>query len=309
MKSGNSRPIKRSLTLLVFSFMLVLSMACSFGKEAKTATPFPPADASASGDIAVPSKTPQQTQASLLCEDPPPTELGLGQTVDGRIEDPVWTRCFWVMVPEGLDSIAFELAGMSSDLNLAVGYGFLVTLQYHVGEFWRSAESGTADEVLVIEDPTPGPYFISVRIGGIAGLQEPSSFTLHIHTEPERNVPALGEGLPDPGVCAAPAQEIAIGSTIDSELDPSDRDPLPRRYFCVQVPEGLDGLVIELTGLEGYLDLLVRRVRPSEWVDVSRDPDTRTLVIENPESGAYYIDIVGAFPGAGSPFTLSVRRP
>jgi hypothetical protein len=71
----------------------------------------------------------------------------------------------------------------------------------------------------------------------------------------------------------------------------------------------MDSLRIELTGLEGDLDLLVRHAQPQQWFDVSRGGSERAVVIDNPEGGAYYIDVVGAYPGAGSPFTLSVQGP
>ena len=43
-------------------------------------------------------------------------------------------------------------------------------------------------------------------------------------------------------------------------------------------------------GLESDLDLFVRRAQPAEWTDRSRGAGTRTVVIENPGSGAYYKD-------------------
>jgi len=210
------------------------------------------------------------------------------------------------MIPEGLSNVSFELSVLSNDLNLAVGYGFLVTLQYHIGEFWRPGEIGAVDEVLIIEDPKPGPYFISV---GIGGSKKSSPFTLGVHAEPETVIPASGLGLPEPGVCAPPAIEVFLGSTIESEIVGKKQKPLPREYFCVQVPDGGESFIIELSGLESNLDVFVRYAIPGEWMDRSRGGTERSVFIDNPESGAYYIDIAGALPGAGSPFTLSIHSP
>ena len=249
---------------------------------------------------------PAAPQSSLLCENPPPTELGLGGMFEGTIDDPVWIQCFWVEIPEGLSSVTFELSDMSADLNISVGYGFLVTLLYNMGEFWRVAQSGTTDELLILENPEPGPYFIKV---GIAGPKEPSPFTVAVRTEPETVSLPTGAALPESGECAFPALEVGLNTSIESEIIPKDQDPLPHRYFCAQVPDGLSNVVINLTGLESDLDLFVRHSRPAEWLDRSRGEGERIVIIENPESGAYYIDVVGAYAGAGSSFTLSVSTP
>lgn len=249
---------------------------------------------------------PAAPQSSLLCENPPPTELGLGDMFEGAIEDPIWTQCFWVEIPDGLSSVTFELSDLSADLNLSVGYGFLATLQYNMGEFWRVGESGTTDELLNLENPEPGPYFIKV---GIAGPKEPSPFTLAVRTEPETVSLATGAALPRPGECAFPALEVALNTSIESEIIPKNQDPLPIRYFCVQVPDGLESVAIELSGLEGDLEIFVRHTRPAEWIDRSRGGTERIVVIDKPQSGAYYIDIAGAYTGAGSSFTLSVSTP
>lgn len=243
---------------------------------------------------------------SLVCEDPAPAGLTLGDAVEAQIDDPLWTRCFWVEIPQGLASATFELSGMNADLSLSVGFGFLVTLQYHVGEFWRSDGSGIVDEVLVLDEPTPGPYYIKV---GPAGSPEPSAFTLSVRTDPESTNSTIGHALPEPGICAPPAQLVNVGSEIASELPSSDRDVRPREYFCVQVTENMSSLTIRLTELEGDLDLSVRLSAPGEWVDVSRGGSERVVMIENPQPGAYFIDIAGAYPGAGSPFLLNVSSP
>lgn len=301
--NGNHFPAGKRNGILLFPLLIVAAMACQSASGGSTDGSLPPDNGSTPESSLPTTKPPQGPQTNLLCQDPLPVELGLGGTVEGMIGDSAWIRCFWIVIPEGLDRVVFELGGLSADLNLSVGYGFLVTLQYHIGEFWRPGESGTADEAVIIDDPAPGPYFMYV---GVAGPKEPSPFTLSVRAEPETDTAPLGDPLPSTDTCVAPATEVAVNSSTDSELPASNRDPLPRRYFCVQVPDGLDSLRIELTGLEDNLNLYVRRTQPAEWIDISRGGGERTVVIDQPAGGAYVIDIVGAYPGAGSPFTLLV---
>jgi hypothetical protein len=248
----------------------------------------------------------QTTGTALVCEEPPPAEIALGSTITSEIDDPIWTRCFWVEVPEGIDSITIELTDLAADLNLSAGFGFLVTLQYNMGEFWQSVEGGTAEEVVFIENPEPGPYYIKV---GIAGPREPTPFTLSALTAPAMTAPTTGAMLPSAETCAPPAMDIGLGTTITSEIVGREEAPEPRRYFCVQVPDGLSSITIELAELKADLDLFVRLSTPAMWTDRRRGIPERVVVIENPEPGPYYIDVAGAFVGAASPFTLHVRSP
>lgn len=294
------------ISILIFMMLLIATWACGNSPEVITDTPV------SSGETSEPTEEPATEIANenppkpVFCEIPPPTELGLGEIFDGKIEDPTWEKCFWVVIPEGLSKAEIKLGGLSDDLNLAVGYGFPITMQYHIGEFYRSAEKGTQDELVVLDNPAPGPYYIKV---GIAGPRNPSTYSLSIVTDPEMNRPATGQALPLPDTCAFPAIEVNIGSTIESEIIGSDQRPFPRQYFCVQVPDGTDSLIISLSGLEGDLDLTVRHTTPSEWADLSRGGSERKVIIENPEEGSYYIDVVSAYSNAGSKFTLGINNP
>jgi hypothetical protein len=241
-----------------------------------------------------------------VCEDPPPAEIALGSTTSSEVEDRTRTRCFWVEVPDGFTSLTFELTGLAADLNLYIGYGFLVTVQYNMGEFWQSVEDGTADEAVAIRNPEMGPYFVKV---GIAGLPEPSPFLLSVRTEPEMTAPVTGAALPSSAACAPPAAELTLGSEITSEIVGRDQPPEARRYFCVLVAGGLPSISIELTELTGDLDLFVRGTLPTIWTDRRRGGSERAVVIDNPEPGPYHIDVAGAYPGASSPFTLKVTAP
>jgi hypothetical protein len=284
---------------------VLLFASCGAADEAATTAIAPTeTQAAASAATTAPTQTPEPT---LVCEKPPPTELALGSTVTSDIDDAFPIRCFWVEVPENLNSMTIELTDLTADLNLALVYGFLVNLQYNTGEFWQSTENGTADEAVVIKNPQPGPYYIKV---GRAGSGESSPFTLTVRTEPAMTATTTGATLPSTETCAPPATEITLGAAATSEVIARDEPPLPRRYFCVQAAEGLSSMTIELTGLTGDLDLLVRlSTRPEVWVDRSRGSSERVVVIESPEPGPYYIEVAGAYPGASSAFTLNVRSP
>ncbi len=252
-----------------------------------------------------PTSTPQPSTSGLVCEDPPPVEIALGSTVASEIGEPVWTQCYWVQVPEGLTSLTLELSGLSADLSLFAGYAFMLPFQYHMGEFWQSIEADLADEAIVIENPKAGPYLVRV---GVAGLREPSSFTLGVRSEPETTASVSGAALPDPLTCSPPATNVEIGGTATGEIPQKDQSPLAHEYFCVQVPEGVGSLTIRLTDLTGSLDLGVRRSVPLEWADRSRSSELE-VVIDKPVPGAYYIDVFASFQGASSSFTLSVNSP
>lgn len=114
---------------------------------------------------------------ALVCEDPPPAEVAFGSTTDSDL--PGEARCFSVQVPEGLSSITFDLTGLTDSLNLFVGYDDIETLQYHIGEFWQSVEDGAADEIVVIENPKSGLYYVKVSP---ATFRNESPFTLSIGT-------------------------------------------------------------------------------------------------------------------------------
>jgi hypothetical protein len=247
-----------------------------------------------------------RTPSDLVCEDPPPTELALGSETEVEVGGAGGSRCFWVEVPGGLTELAFVLADMTADMSLYVGYGFLVSIQYHVGEFWQSVESGLTDEAVVIQDPPPGPYFIKVGPGGPSGV---GTSTFRVRSEPETTAPLTGALLPGGDVCSPPAAEVSLGEAITDEIVGRTGSPEARRYFCLQVPDGIGQLTIRLSGLTGDVDLFVRRTVPAEWIDRRRGAADRTVTIENPAAGAYFIDVAGAYPGASSPFTLTATAP
>jgi hypothetical protein len=287
--------------ILIPAVLMFLSLAAC-----GSSGPEPQAEATLEDPAAVELQEPTATSApasNLICENPPPQEIGIGMAVEAEIADPHWELCYWVEIPAGLSSVTFHLDGLSADLNLNVGYGYVEVLQYIFGEYWSSRESGTVPEVLVIENPTPGPYFIKV---GIAGPKEPSPFALSVTTEPETTGGVTGAALPSPDECGGPAQELALGEAVQDELTDRDGKVLSRQYYCVMLPDGLSRATFELSGLSGFLEIFVRHDQPAQWMDRGRQGETRTVTIEDPAPGPYYIDVAAAVAGTSSPYTLTV---
>lgn len=132
--------------------------------------------------------TAQDTPASVGECEAPTTEITLGSPVNSEIvnddQPPPEREFFCVFVPEGASSITFELTGMTSDLNLYIGYPDLETVQQGGFMFWFSEEQGVADEVLVIQPAfdefvEPGSYYIEVSAEDFHGS---SPFTLSVRT-------------------------------------------------------------------------------------------------------------------------------
>jgi len=292
--------VERLRQLVVLALTLALA-SCSSSSDDLGPTSTTVADQLANTTVARTTTT--AARQSLVCEDPPPVEVALGSSTDTSTDADV---CFYVgYVPPEVDSLTFRMTGLTADLDMLVGYGFLITLQYPgLGEYWTSKEPDAADETITIDDPGPGPFFLKVGPGkGPASSQ----FTLTVSTTPESDAPLTTVAIPDPDVCAAPATEMLIGDSLDSEVAGRAGVPAARRYFCVQVPDGVTSITVDLTGLSGDLDLFVRHANLAEiWTDRSRGSDTRTVTIDEPTPGAYFIDVASAYPNASSTFTVSV---
>ncbi len=103
-----------------------------------------------------------------VCENPPPTPISVGASVSSDV--PGFDQCFTVEVPAGATSLIIELTGMTAPLNLFVGYGDAGTVQFHTGDFWQSSEDGAADELVTIENPQAGIYYINVAVGTVRDM-------------------------------------------------------------------------------------------------------------------------------------------
>ena len=241
--------------------------------------------------------------SNLICENPPPEEIGVGTPIESEINDAHWELCYWVELPEGLSSATFLLDGLSANLDLTLGYGYVEVLQYAFGEYWRSGESETTPEAIVMENPAAGPYYIKV---GTAGPKDPSPFSLSVSTEPETTAGVTGAPLPGQDRCERPAQELQLGEAVQGELTDRGDGPHSRQYYCVELPDGLSSVTIDLTGLSGFLEIFVRHEVAAEWMDRGREGDARSVTIDNPAAGPYYIDVAAAVAGTSSPYTLTV---
>lgn len=237
----------------------------------------------------------------LVCTDPAPVEVGLGTPESLETTDAVPTTCAWVEVPEDLDSITFSVSDLDDDLDLVVGYGFVATVQYNTGEVWESRMPATGDESVTIVDPAPGPYFVKL---GPAATDAVSPFELTVVSEPAEVNPPTGDDLPDGSSCEGPAEQLAVGDSVDGEVIARTDDPLARSYFCVDTDSDF---TVDLTGLSGNLDVLVRTA-DGEVVgtDRTRGGDTRTVTVTGAGDGPFYVEVIAALAGASSPFTITV---
>jgi hypothetical protein len=300
-----ARPVVRVACALSAATLAVL--ACGLGNRAVEPTTSPKGTGPTEVPAAEPTSEPVATESVYrACQDPPIQEIGLGSETQSDIADPVWSRCYWVEVPDGLETLTFELTGLTDDLDLNVGYPYLVTMQYHTGEFWQSVESDTSDEMVVIEAPKAGTYLVRAQVHG---PKVPSPFTLRVHATPETTLPPAGQALHTEDTCGPPATELELGSTTEGELDGEGRQPLNRAYYCVQVPDGTASLTVELHDLTDRIDLFVHHEFEVDWYDRSFEGPDRSVVIENPEPGAYYIDVAAGYQNAASAFTLAVSSP
>jgi hypothetical protein len=298
---------RRSLWLAAGAALLMI-MGCSLGGRSAgpTSAPVGGEAPQAPADTAT-AKSQAQTVATGPCQDPPIQEVGMGSKTQSDVDAETWKRCYWVVAPEGLDTLTFHVTGLTDNLSLYVGFGFLYTMQYHFGEFWQSIEQSTADEDVTLEAPMGGPYFIIVQV---AGPKRSSPFVLSVSSSPTTTTEVTGNPLPSEDTCDVPATEVALGSNTHGQMDGQGKWPtLARTYYCVQVPEGLPSLKVELHDLTDPLDLFVHNKNTIDWMDRSFQGTDRSVTIDNPEPGAYYIDVGAGDANASSAFTLSVGGP
>ena len=121
------------------------------------------------------------------------------------------------------------------------------------------------------------------------------------------------------GPCDAPAVDAAIGANVSGTLEAAASYPDNATYYCVRVAEGTPRLTITLSGLSNDLDLYVGQgsIQSVQGVDLEAGEtyqwksnefgtvDER-VVIENPQAGIYYAEIV-SYEGKQSPYQFSVQ--
>lgn len=165
----------KRLSWAAFAMTLVLLASC--GGDSDTAA----SETTERETVTTEQQDPSQQQdtedtgavSTLPCDDPPPTEMAFETPIISQVEG--FDECFRLEVPAGVASFTIELTGLTSPLNLVVGYDDVETIQYFIGELWQSREDGTADEIVTIEDPKSGTYYVNVAVGG-SGNSSP--FTL-----------------------------------------------------------------------------------------------------------------------------------
>ena len=120
--------------------------------------------------------------------------------------------------------------------------------------------------------------------------------------------------------CEGSVDEIALGATVSSEIVASD-DP-PQKYFCVEIPTGVDNFAVSVTGLTANLDLFVgypdleTLQQGGIGLKLSTAPDTEdeeVTVDIDPDliwsPGSYYIEVSAPNSLDSSTFSLTVSTP
>ncbi len=120
--------------------------------------------------------------------------------------------------------------------------------------------------------------------------------------------------------CEGPVEIVDLGATVQGEVVAGEL-PLDSVYYCVEIPIGLDGFTVSLSGLTADLDLWVghpdlavvqegrlgtvfsdNNGTDNEAVTITIDPDRLF------KPGAYYIEVLAAGRDP-SPFSLTVTTP
>jgi len=180
---ADGRPLMSPRRRIYFSLVLLIALfssACTATGNVSDESPRATSSATAAPVEGEDGAT--SSGEGVICDDPPPAAVALASTVSGEIVDPPrpvdYARCFAVDVPSGVGELVFELTGLTDALNLAVGYGSVSAVQTPgVAPYWRSGESETNDEIITVEAPEAGTYYVVVSSGT---YRNESPFTLTI---------------------------------------------------------------------------------------------------------------------------------
>ena len=119
--------------------------------------------------------------------------------------------------------------------------------------------------------------------------------------------------------CDPPAEQIGLGQPVSSQLEPTGQPyPANATYYCVAFPGGIGRVTIDLTEIIADLDLYVGSgsIESVQGVDISQGDNyewksndfgtgDERVVINDPEPGVYYIEIV-SYEHLSSPFVLTI---
>jgi trypsin len=120
--------------------------------------------------------------------------------------------------------------------------------------------------------------------------------------------------LPSGIVCDSPAVAIGLGVAVQSQIQATDQPyPANATYYCVEVPAGTGGVTIDLTGMSADLDLYVGfgsiesvlGLDAWEWSSAAGGTADEQVVINQPDPGVYYIEVL-SYDRVFSAFTLLV---
>jgi len=122
-----------------------------------------------------------------------------------------------------------------------------------------------------------------------------------------------------PASCETPAQPVALGATVNTNIPAARSYPENARYFCFEAPAGVSSITITLSGMSADLDLFVgsngiqsvqgvdlQQGQTYEWMSNAQGTATDSVTINNPRAGVYYVEVV-SFMGEASPYTLAIR--
>jgi len=184
---------------------------------------------------------------------------GFPETVSGN-QDEILT--FYLDVPAGITSLEFITTGGSGDADIYVNFGEPFLTSADPTAECISVSDGDSEEYCVIEDPTPGLWYVEVY-----------GFT----------------AFADVGLIGIAATELANGEqrTISGAFDSI-------QWYYVEVPAGQDQLSVNTGGGTGDPDLFVGTDLFGNPDCVSAEASTvESCQIGSPVAGRWYLLIYG----------------
>jgi len=174
-----------------------------------------------------------------------------------------------IEVPSGASSLFIRTeGGTGGDADIFLSREAMATRDMHL----RSSESGANDELIYIENPEPGTWYLAVDAWEAF---EGVTLTTFVEATP------FGTPVLVPGVQATDIFGVGPG-----ELE---------KTFSFNVPAGTSSFRLALTGDNGDFDMYVRHGGPAsqELHDYKSDgPDSNELIfVGNPAAGTWYVQL------------------